>query len=233
MRRSLRVLGTVLIGAGLLGAAWTVTVWRWQDPFTALYTHWQQAKLSQSLDRQFAAYRPIRAQRGLAVAGEERTVAEEAARYRRSARRGQAIGRIVVPRLGLNMVLVNGTDHGSLEKGPGRYLGSTMPGENRLVYVAGHRTTYLAPFSAIDRMRKGDRITLRMPYGTFTYSVTGYRIVAAGDLAVLRSPRHELLEVQACHPRFFATHRYVVYALPVRVAPAGARPYDPRQVAGS
>src|SRR5438046_9634946 len=101
MRRSLRVLGAVLIGAGLLGVACAGTVWRWQDPFTALYTHWQQTKLSQSLDRQYAAYRPIRAQRGVAAAGEERAVAEEAASYRRNARRGQAIGRIVVPRLGL------------------------------------------------------------------------------------------------------------------------------------
>ena len=227
MRRSLRVLGAVLIGAGLLGVAWTVTVWRWQDPFTALYTHWQQAKLSQSLDRQFAAYRPIRAQRGLAVAGEERAVAEEAARYRRSARRGQAIGRIVVPRLGLNMVLVNGTDHGTLAKGPGRDPRTYMPGQGQLVYIAGHRTTYLAPFSHIDRLRKGDRVRIEMPYATFVYEVTGHRIVSATDLDILRSKGYEELELQACHPRFFATHRYIAFARPVRVIPRTGRPFAP------
>jgi sortase A len=126
----------------------------------------------------------------------------------------------------LNMIVVDGTDHDSLQKGPGRDMRTFMPGENRLVYIAGHRTTYLAPFSHIDSMRKRDRVTVEVPYATFVYSVTGYRIVPANDLAVLRSPHHELLELQACHPRFFATHRYIVYARLVRVEPRGGTPYD-------
>jgi sortase A len=121
---------------------------------------------------------------------------------------------------------VNGTDHDSLKKGPGRDLRTFMPGENRLIYIAGHRTTYLAPFSHIDSLRRGDRVTLDVPYGAFTYSVTRHRIVVATDLSVLRSPRHELLELQACHPRFFASHRYIVYARLIRVAPRGAKPYE-------
>jgi sortase A len=101
-----------------------------------------------------------------------------------------------------------------------------MPGENRLVYIAGHRTTYLAPFSHIDRLKKGDRITLEVPYATFIYSVTGHRIVKSTDLSVLRSPRHELVELQACHPRFFASHRFIAYARLVRVEPRGAAAYN-------
>jgi sortase (surface protein transpeptidase) len=69
-------------------------------------------------------------------------------------------------------------------------------------------------------------VTIEVPYATFVYSVTGYRVVPANDLAVLRSPHHELLELQACHPRFFATHRYIVYARLVRVEPRGGTPYD-------
>jgi sortase A len=131
----------------------------------------------------------------------------------------------------VNMILVNGTDHETLKKGPGRDLRTFMPGENRLVYIAGHRTTYLAPFSHIDRLRPGDRITIEVPYATFIYSVTHHRIVKATDLSVLRSPRHELLELQACHPRFFATHRYIAYARLLRVEPRGAAPYDATEVA--
>lgn len=101
-----------------------------------------------------------------------------------------------------------------------------MPGENRLVYIAGHRTTYLAPFSHIDRLRSGDRITIEVPYGTFIYAVTRHRIVKSTDLSVLRSPRHEVVELQACHPRFFATHRYIAYARLLRVEPRGAKPYE-------
>ncbi len=118
------------------------------------------------------------------------------------------------------------TDHDTLKKGPGRDLRTFMPGENRLVYIAGHRTTYLAPFSHIDSLRGGDRVTIEVPYGTFIYTVTRHRIVASTDLSVLRSPRHELIELQACHPRFFASHRYIAYARLIRVEPRGGAPYD-------
>jgi sortase A len=100
-----------------------------------------------------------------------------------------------------------------------------MPGQDRLIYIAGHRTTYLAPFSHIDAMRAGDIIRLEMPYATFVYRAFKHRIVAATDLAVLHSPTHEVLLLQACHPRFFATHRYLVYAKLVSVLPRGGVPY--------
>jgi len=119
----------------------------------------------------------------------------------------------------LDECLVDGTDESSLQKGPGRDLRSYMPGQDRLVYVAGHRTTYLAPFSHIDAIRPGDYIRLEMPYATFVYRMTRHRVVPADDMSVLRSPRHELLELQACHPRFFATHRYIVYAKLVGMTP--------------
>src|SRR5207248_4322285 len=111
----------------------------WQDPFTALYTKYEQGKLAKSLDRQFETYALRRGPPTSSLASEERQVAVDAAGYRRTAHRGQAIGRIIVPRMHLNMVLVNGTDEATLEKGPGRYLGSAMPGQGRLVYIAGHR----------------------------------------------------------------------------------------------
>ena len=219
MPRALRTASRLLIGAGVLLLVWAIVVWRWQDPFTGLYTHWQQQKLGQTLDREFAAYKPSAATRGLALAARRDAVAMEAARFRRSTHAGEPIGRIVIRRIGLNMVLVDGTDESSLQRGPGRDLRSYMPGQSRLVYIAGHRTTYLAPFSHIDAIRPGDLVQLEMPYATFTYRATTHRIVPAGDMAVLRSPRHELLELQACHPRFFATHRYIVYAKLVAMKP--------------
>jgi sortase A len=196
--------------------AWVVVVWRWQDPFTALYTTWQQDKLAHELNKEFAAFTPLRAAAGVA---ERDAIAAEAARFRHDTHQGDAIGRIVIGRIGLNMVVVDGTDDASLRKGPGRDLRSYMPGQNRLVYIAGHRTTYLAPFSHINDIRPGDYIRLEMPYATFTYRMTTHRIVPSTDMSVLRSPRHELLELQACHPRFFATHRYIVYAKLVAVKP--------------
>jgi sortase A len=213
-----------MLGAGVLTLVWALLVWQWQDPFTALYTHWQQHQLAQSLDRELAAYRPLGAGAS-GGAAERHAIALDAQRFRREARPGQAIGRIGIDRIGLHMVLVDGTDHDSLKKGPGRDARSAMPGQNRLVYIAGHRTTYLAPFSHIDAIRPGDAITLQMPYATFTYRAFTHRVVSATDLSVLKSPRHEQLELQACHPRFFATHRYIVYARLVSVAPRDGKPY--------
>jgi sortase A len=228
MRRAMRVGGLALIVAGALGLAWTVTVWRWQDPFTGVYTRWEQHRLGQQYDRLLSRWQPPE---GSAVgprdaAATRREIARVAAAYRGETHPRQAIGRIVIGRIGLNMVLVNGTDHKSLKRGPGRDLRSYMPGQNRLVYVAGHRTTYLAPFSHIDDIRKGDYVRIEMPYGTFTYRTIGHEIVPATDLAMLRSPRHELLRLQACHPRFFATHRYIVDARLVSVRPRDGKPYS-------
>jgi sortase A len=215
MRRFVRIAGLVMAGAGVLTLAWALVVWRWEDPFTALYTTWQQHRLEGQLNREFEEFaaKPNAPERAvLDTSKAVHTLELVAGRFRHRASVAEAIGRIVIPRLGLNMIFVNGTDEGSLRRGPGRDLRSYMPGQNRLVYVAGHRTTYLAPFSHIDELQPGDPITLEMPYGTFRYRAVRHRIVPANDLAVLRSPRHELLELQACNPRFFATQRYIVYA---------------------
>ncbi|MDP9304233.1 MAG: sortase [Actinomycetota bacterium] len=224
MRRGARLLGTLLATAGVLTLLWALLVWQWQDPFTAVYTKWKQHQLASQYDKRTRSFVP--AISGVTQAAERESIAREAKRYRRNSRRGQVIGRLRVPRIGLNMLLVNGTDHDTLKKGPGRDERTFMPGENRLVYIAGHRTTYLAPFSHIDRLRSGDRVTIEVPYGTFIYAVTRHRIVKSTDLSVLRSPRHEVVELQACHPRFFATHRYIAYARLLRVEPLGAKPYE-------
>ena len=90
----------------------------------------------------------------------------------RSLHEGEPVGRLIVPRLGLKSIVVNGTGHDDLTKGPGRELHTFMPGEGELIYVAGHRTTYLAPFAHIDKLRAGDPITFELPYATFHYEVT-------------------------------------------------------------
>ncbi len=212
-----------MILAGVLTLGWAVLVWQWQDPFTAAYTHWQQSKLASQLDRQIADYRPASSDGSLAAT--RIAVVREASRYRTTVHRGEAIGRITIGAIGLKIVLVQGTDHESLKSGPGHYGPSGLPGQGKLVYVAGHRTTYLAPFSHIDDLRAGDFITVDMPYATLKYEVTRHRVVPATDTSVLRSPGHEVLILQACHPRFFATHRYLVYAKPVSETPRGGTSY--------
>jgi sortase A len=213
----------VMLVLGVLTGAWVLAVWQWKDPFTSLYTLWQQHKLEDQYDDLKQAWR--RDESAASLASIRTGLAAEAARYRRSTHRGQAIGRIEAPRMGVNMILVDGTDDASLRKGPGRDVRTYMPGQGQLVYIAGHRTTYLAPFSHIERMRRGDSITLELPYATFRYVVTGWTVVPAGDVARLRSHGREVLTLQACHPRFFATQRYLVYGRPVSVELPDGRTY--------
>lgn len=208
MRRLLRILGTLLIVAGIATLAWAFAVWRWEDPFTSLYTAYEQRGLSSGLEERFASYTPAIEEPETLEPAE---IAAEARRYRRATNTGDGIGRIEVPRLGVNMVLVYGTDPATLKRGPGLDPRTFFPGQNRLVYVAGHRTTYAAPFSRIESLQNGDVIRVEMPYGTFTYTVTTSRIVAATDLSVLKSKRYEQIALQACHPRFFASHRWITY----------------------
>jgi sortase A len=200
-----------MLAAGVAVLVWVLVVWRWQDPFTALYTTWKQHQLSQSYDRRARAFRlpepsSKTASARVVTAGQIRAVAH---RYRLESKRGQAVGRLHVPRLGL-------------KKGPGLDRRTYMPGEGQLVYIAGHRTTYLAPFAHIERMKAGDPVTLEVPYGTFRYRVFTHRIVNANELAVLHSHGREIVELQACHPRFFASQRYIVYARLMQIEPRGA-----------
>lgn len=228
MHRFARILGTLLIAAGVLTLAWVVVVWRWEDPFTALYTHYQQARLSHTYEKRAASFQP-RVSGDLAAV--ERQVANEARDYRRSLHVGDPVGRLKIGRIGLNMIVVQGTDHETLKKGPGHYLQSGLPGEGKLIYVAGHRTTYLAPFAYINNIRVGDFIHFELPYGVFTYRVTRHYVVTDNAVAVLQNHGREILRLQACHPRFFATHRYIVDAKLVAVSPTGGTSYSPRSAA--
>jgi len=210
MRRMLRVLGTLLVIGGIGMLAWAFTVWRWQDPVTAVYTHLEQRELSRGFDELMAGYVAPPAPQGEPVA-----VGDAAKAFRESLRTGDVVGRLEIPSIGVTAMIVEGTDDETLKRGPGRYSDLFLPGEGELVYVAGHRTTYSAPFSKIDHLRKGDLVVVEVPYGRFEYRITGHRIVREDELWVLESKGREVLALQACHPRFFATHRYIAYAEPV------------------
>jgi sortase A len=219
-------LATILAVGGAFVVACTLVARPWHEPFTSASAHVQGHELADQHSSAPAQYRSHPVPPRLSVLLEERRIASAARRYRRTAPRGGAIGRIVVPRLGLDMALENGTGTATLRKGPGRDPRTYMPGEGELVYIAGHRTTYLKPFARIDQMRAGDPITLHMPYGTFRYVVTGHEIVGANALWVLRTHHRAVVALQACHPRFSATHRYIAWAKLVRVTPRSGPSYD-------
>jgi sortase A len=144
--------------------------------------------------------------------GAQARIAFLAAREQRQVGTGDGVGRIVIPRIGLNLIVVQGTDAASLEKGPGHYESTALPGAGRTVAIAGHRTTYLAPFRHIDQLRPGDRITLEMPYGRFLYTVQYQRIVSPTSWWVTRNVGYDRLVLSACNPLYSAAQRIIVFA---------------------
>ncbi len=133
-------------------------------------------------------------------------------RKQRDKLKGDAIAKIELPTINKTTYVVEGTDTSSLRKGPGHYPDTPLPGEHGTVAIAGHRTTYGAPFRHIDGLHKGDRITIAMPDGTFIYRVDKTRIVDASALWVTRRVGHDQLILSACHPLHSAAQRIVVFA---------------------
>ena len=124
-----------------------------------------------------------------------------------------AIGTIRLPKIGGRYAVVQGTDTDSLRKGPGHYPATSFPGEGGTVAIAGHRTTYGAPFNQIDKLKPGDEIILEMPYGKFTYAVQKTKIVDPTDVSVVdRVPGAEQLVMSACHPLYSASQRIIVFS---------------------
>jgi sortase A len=217
-----RTLSIALIVAGVLCLVDAGVTLLWQEPVTALYAWLQQRGLAGDLNRLDRAAPTPDERTVLARLDAERLrIAFLARELRRSAKAGSAVGRIEIPRIHAGYVVVAGTTTAALIKGPGVYEQTTFPGAPGTVGIAGHRTTYLAPFHDINRLRPGDRITVTMPYAQLTYRVESLRVVLPTALWVIRYRGYDRLVLSACHPLFSAAHRIVVFARLQTEAPRG------------
>lgn len=191
----------------------------WQEPVTAVIAMIKRDQI----DKRFLSYRsaPLSSAdlRALRVLGERQRIAYLAQREERQLRTGDAAGRITIPKMSLNMLVVQGTDESSLEKGPGHYPSTALPGLGKTVAIAGHRTTYLAPFRHLDALTPGDRIELTMPYGRFIYTVQYHRIVTPTSWWITRNVGYERLVLSACNPLYSAAQRIVVFARLTQISP--------------
>jgi sortase A len=219
-RRIARGLSTLLILAGLLLLGDVVATLVWQEPVTALVGLIERS----DTDTRYLSYRtmPLTAAQHGALAGlggAQKRVAYLAREEQRSVPNGAAVGRLEIAKLGVIYDVVQGTTSGDLERGPGHYASTAFPGEGGTVAIAGHRTTYLAPFRNLNELRRGDRIVLQMPYGTFTYLVQGQRIVSPDAWWITRNVGYDRLVLSACNPLYSASQRIAVFARLVRVHP--------------
>jgi sortase A len=213
VRRPLRALSTVLIIAGVLMLSDAALTVAWQEPISGLYASIVQSRLGDDLhDLELKRPSAVELAALEALKDEQRRMAFLARRLRVTARPGDAVGRIRIPKIGASFVVVNGTDTVSLRKGPGIYDEVPFPGAPGTTAIAGHRTTYLAPFRRIDKLRRGDEIVVEMPYGRFTYEVERRRIVPPTEVSVIKRVSYDRLVLSACHPLYSAAQRIVVFA---------------------
>jgi sortase A len=222
MRGFLRDLGFVLVVAGcvfLLDAGLTVV---WQDPFSALLARLNQDDLNGGLNKlQSGLLTPVQDKALRSEGTAERRIRFLARAQHRGVRDGQAIGRIRIPRIDAKYAVVEGTNTADLRKGPGHYPSTTVPGLPGTVAIAGHRTTYLAPFRDVNELKAGDPVVVDMPYARFTYAVQQVKIVSPDDIGVTRSVGYDRLVLTACHPLYSAAQRIVVFARLMRTEPKG------------
>jgi sortase A len=200
MRPVLRFLASVMMVSGVLLIADAGATLLWQEPVSAFVAEREQAALKDAL------FDPP-----------ERVL-------RRKPLKGDAIARIEIPAIGVSEYVVEGTDTGDLRKGPGHYPDTPLPGDRGTSAIAGHRTTYGAPFRDIDDLKPGNVIRVDMPDGRFVYRVEEVRIVDDQDLSVLEPVGYRRLMLSACHPLYSAAERVIVFGRQVRRGRSRVRP---------
>jgi sortase A len=199
LRAVLRFVAAVMMVSGALMITDAAVTLLWQEPVSAVLANREQGKLEEALrdpPRRVLERRPLP---------------------------GDAIGRIRIPSIGVSEYVVEGTQTGDLRKGPGHYRDTPLPGDRGTVAIAGHRTTYGAPFRRLDDLHGGDRIFVDVPWGRYVYRVEKTEIVQPTDLSVLRKVRYDRLVLSACHPLYSAAERIITFARLVRRAPGRVR----------
>jgi sortase A len=203
------VVGRVLLGAGTLILLFVA----YQLWGTGIAESHSQAVLRQRFDALLHHTKPPPAPPSstttTAAGGDQSTVGPTTA----APGEGSPVGILRIAKIGVDKVIIQGTSDDDLRQGPGHYIGTPLPGEAGNAAIAGHRTTYGAPFYNLDQLTTGDPITVTTVQGTFTYRVTHTVVVDPNDTAVVANTTTAELTLTTCNPRFSASQRLVVHAV--------------------
>jgi sortase A len=228
VRFALRGVGQLLITAGVVLLLFVV----YEVYVTNYFAHQQQAKVKTALTQQWqSGDDPL-----LPLPGQHAPSLPD----------GKGIAYLYIPRLGRDYAwaIVEGTSNADLEKGPGHYSGTALPGQVGNFAVAGHRVGKGEPFLNLDHLRAGDAVIVKTESSWFVYRVKGTQhgdidsadadgipgreIVSPSDSAVLADvpdhpgtqPTEKLMTMTTCHPKFTADKRMIIHAALVKTVPA-------------
>jgi sortase A len=212
IRAALRFVASVLIVSGVLMLADAGVTLAWQEPVSAFMAARDQDELEDELEAQASSAARDK-QLTASIRDVKRRIKRLAQLDEKRTENGDAMGRIEIPSLDRDYVFVQGTGLDVLRKGPGHYPGTSFPGEGGTVAIAGHRTTYGAPFRTVNDLDRGERIIVEMPYGRLEYRVEKTQIVEPDAFWITRPVKGaERLVLSACHPLYSASKRIVVFA---------------------
>jgi sortase A len=210
-RWTLGIVGDLLVTAGLVLLLFV----GWQLWFTDLTANRTQDATVSRLTRDFATPPP--------TTGTPGTESPKAVPF------GSAFAIVRIPRFGADYArpVLEGTTRDILQDGIGHYDGTVLPGAVGNFAVAGHRTTYGRPFHDIDTLRTGDLIVVETKTAYSVYAVKRHEIVAPTDVQVVAAvpdkpgvkPTERWMTMTACHPKYSAAQRYVVFAQLVKTYP--------------
>jgi sortase A len=215
VRRTVNATGRVLVTVGTLLLLFVA----YQLWGTGIYEAREQSRLQSDIKHQIARADQARRE----VSGTTTTTVPPT-----PPAEGDPVGIITIPKVGLTRAVVQGVGVPDLRKGPGHYPNSPMPGQIGNAAIAGHRTTYGAPFNRIDELANGDEIVVTTVSGTFHYRVTGQLVVTPDHTEVLDPTPDATLTLTTCNPKYSARQRLVVKArLDADASPAPAPPKLP------
>jgi sortase A len=184
---------------------------------TTLYTNQQQSQLGDEFEARLASVDTAEptTSPGAALPADEPSLTPLGAAAEPTSEPlllGQGVARIEIPKINADYTVVEGTDRESLKNGPGHYPETPLPGETGNAAIAGHRTTYGAPFYRLDELQPGDEIKTQTLKGSFTYIVTEKTIVNPDATDVLEPKGDNRLTLTTCHPKYSAAKRLIITA---------------------
>jgi sortase A len=208
LRQTVSITGKILIGAGVLVLLFTAyQIWG-----TSILESHTQNQLRSTLESETNSQEIRHALAEAAALDKMPTGPPVTAPRTSDPSEGEPIGDIRIPVIGINQVVVEGTNTPDLRKGPGHYIGTPMPGQGGNAAIAGHRTTYGHPFYNLDGVKVGDPIVVTTLQGIFVYNTTKSFVVSPSDTSVINNVFANYLTLTTCNPRFSASTRLIVQA---------------------
>ncbi len=232
IRLGLRGTGQTLITAGVIILLFVVyELW-----VTNIFAHEEQVKVHNQLEKEWAQGTDPLNPGKLTLPGGKQGVIPI----------GTGIANLYIPRLGTDyhFTIVQGTDDASLERGPGHYVDTALPGQVGNFAIAGHRVGKGEPFLNLDHLQPGDPVVVETKNDWYIYrvkgnvqtgdlndkgtdGVPGREIVSPNDIGVVApvpdhpgaAPTEKLMTMTTCHPKFTANQRMIVFSALARVVP--------------